>query len=114
MPKLATPEEASKVVDQVISAYKKNSEDINLILRAFRDSRKYGLPVISVLEDDTEAYNWAIRFVISLTNTWPEDDFLTLVEDDLFMAALKNKRSTGTKLYDDAADLLSLARSNKP
>lgn len=95
-------ENANRVV---ADAYNKDSfkPEIVAFKDAVRNSRKYGFPIVSSLQGETEKEKliWAAKLLLTIARTYP----LECLQDDFELIQ-------GTKLYSDAKQLLANAEGN--
>jgi len=97
--------------EMIIEAYSRDTEKVAITLSVFRTSRKYGFPIVNSIQNksEEEQFLWAVRFLLSIADTWPLEDFP--IEDKEFKKGI-DRLLPGTKLYEDAKRLLGDANGN--
>jgi hypothetical protein len=104
---------AEKTVAQmIVEAYERDSEKNATFFETLRVSRKYGFPIVNGITNKPQAEQrvWAARFLLSLSETWPQTD--VPMDDAEFQDELLELMNGGSALGRGVDALLSNATSN--
>lgn len=100
------------IAASIVDRYGRDRERAVVTVETLRKSRRFGFPLVvqSPGKSDAEYLVDAARFLISISSTWTDFDFLAV--DDDFAAELLGILLQGGPLHDDAKALVADAQAN--